>query len=253
MKKITSLFVASVLLLFSCKKEQTPATGSISGSINTYESATPLLLTPVKNIKLYLINAGFKFDTVTSTGNRAAIVDSTVSDARGTYRFSNLAFGKYYVSPLPDTAGYRFETVPEGNTAPLTISEASPDQSLSFSSPWPGGDNSKFYVTITVYNATTGDYYIWRRQQFITFIPFFSTAQGSNGPYHFGPATTTWDFLYGMTIVFYTMTNNFLLDFYHSNGQWFDSYWIVQDLGNTPSASTWEIDLNTHTISRTSP
>lgn len=245
--------LAALLLLFACQKEKNPVSGTISGNLSSYDPATPLVKTPLEGIKLWLVNADFKFDTVTFAGNRAAIVDSTFSDANGNYRFASIPLGNYYVSPFPDTAGYQFEPVPEGNTAPLTISEASPDQSLSFSSPWPGGDNSKFYVTITVYNATAGDYYIWQRQQFIFFIPFFSTAQGSNGPYHFGPATTTWNFLYGITFVGYTMTNNFLLDFYHSNGQWFDSYWIVQDLGNTPSASAWEIDLNAHTITRTSP
>ena len=246
--------MAALLLLFACQKEKTPVTGTISGNLSSYDPATPLVKTPVAGIKLWLVNADFKFDTITFAGNRAAIVDSTYSDVNGNYRFDNIPLGNFYVSPLPDTAGYQFEPVPEGNTAPLTISEASPDQSLSFSSPWPGGENnSKFYVTITVYNANAGDYYIWRRQQFNFFIPSFITAQGSYGPYHFWPHPTTECFDYGITWVFYTLTNNFLLDFYHSNDQWFDSYWIVQGLGNTPSASTWEIDLNAHTITRTSP
>ena len=260
MRKISSFLFFAVLILFlSCQKEQSPQTGTISGNLSSYDPATPLVKTPVAGIKLWLVNADFKFDTVTFAGNRAAIVDSTYSDANGNYRFSSIPLGNYYVSPLPDTAGYRFEPVPEGNTDPLAISESSLDQNLSFSSPRPGGENATFKIVLTVYKNGNNipKYYKWRRQYWAVFIPFFSTIQGGGEDMEFKlldePAVMAQNFEYGAFAIAWTISNNFLLDFYNSDDVLVDSYWIVQDLGNTPSESTWEIDLNTHTISRTSP
>ena len=253
--------LAVLLLLFACQKEKTPVTGTISGNLSSYDPATPLVKTPVAGIKLWLVNADFKFDTVTYSGNRAAIVDSTLSDAQGNYRFSNIPFGKYYVSPLPDTAGYRFEPVAPENADPLQLSEATPDQSLSFSSPWPGGENcgSYFTVEINVINKPDWCYYLWRRQHFAAFIPYFST----NSLYNSNTNTLeyiryTWtteskNYSWGYYEIIYGTTNNFLLDFYNGSDQYIESYWITQDLGNTPALSRWYIDMTAHTIRRTYP
>ena len=251
------LSIAAVLLLFSCKKEQPPASGSISGNLSSYDPATPLVKTPVAGIKLWLVNADFKFDTVTFAGNRAAIVDSTYSDANGNSRFSSIPLGNYYVSPLPDTAGYRFEPVPEGNTDPLAISETSPDQNLSFSSPFPGGVNDEFSMKITVIPSSSGDYsyFHWKRQYFIFFIPYFTSLKDLFGESRFFIIDTPHDYNneYGFTIGLYTLTNNFLFDFYNSQNVLIESYWAVQDLGNTPAVSEWTINLNDNTITRTLP
>ena len=188
MRKLSSFLSFAVLILFfSCQKEQPPVKGTISGNLSSYDPATPLVKTPVAGIKLWLVNADFKFDTVTFTGNNAAIVDSNYSDSKGNYLFDNIPLGNYYVSPLPDTAGYRFEPVPEGNTAPLTISEASPDQSLSFSSPWPGGENANFEIELKVYKNGNNIpiYYKWRRQHWLLFVPFFTTIQGGGSDFKY--------------------------------------------------------------------
>lgn len=260
MKILKLLFIIPALLSISCNKYELPQTGTISGNLSNYDPGTPLVKTPVKGIKLWLLNADFKFDTVTFAGNREALVDSTFSDANGNYRFANIHFGNYFVSPLPGTAGYRFESFPSGNTTPLFITESAPDKSLSFISPLPGAVNAEFGITLNVSRNENKfpSYFKWNRQVWAVFLPYFEPTVASDSTEQKFildsiPVMVNKSFEYGFFGFFFTRSNNFLLDFYNSADIKVDSYWITQDLGNTPSRSVWEIDLKGHSIKRTSP
>jgi len=257
--KPTLIIIALALLFSACQKEeQQPAvTGSISGTLTTYDPATPLLTTPAEGIKLWLVNYDYPFDTVTYIGNEKAILDSAFTDARGNYSFSNLSFGNYAVAPVADTAGYRFEPTDPELSLPIALTETDPSQEVSYSAAWPGGENTGFTIHLEVVQNenTAADYFHWGRQEFFLFCPIiFYVGGGSSGIFNFYVQFPRYekDWPWGYTNIVYTRTNNFLFDFYDSNDAWLESYWITQDLGNTPAQSWWTINLNTHTITRDS-
>jgi len=255
------VILSTLLIMLSCTKEehQSVVTGTISGTLTTYDPATPLVTTPAEGIKLWLVDYDYPFDTVTYIGNEQAIVDSTFSDAQGSYNFAGLSFGNYAVAPVPDTAGYRFESTDPVLTLPLSLTEANPDKQVSFSAPWPGGENSNFTIHLTVedsistYNTT--HYYEYGRQIFIFFIPYISwdcEIYSFDPIHHYGINNTSEiSEYYGSFNILGVETNNFLFDFYNEAEELIDSYWITQDLGNTPAQSWWTINLNTHTITQT--
>jgi len=258
MKKTFSILSMTVLLLMAaCQKDQQqPAvSGSISGTLTTYDPTTPLVTTPLEGIKLWLVDYDYPFDTLTYTGNEAAIIDSTFSDARGSYNFSNLNYGNYAVAPVPDTAGYRFE--PTDPELTIVLTEADPSKEVSYSAAWPGVENTGFTIHITVVpnGNTEASYFHWGRQEFYFFIPEINYTHCTYGSceYPIDVPSKTWerDWIWGYTKIWHTLTNNFLFDFYDANDVWLESYWITQDLSNTPAESWWTIDLAAHTITKT--
>jgi hypothetical protein len=102
-KTSLGIHIFSVLLLvafFGCKDEiVSPATGSVNGNFTLVDAEGKSV--GVSGIKVYLIDTGFKPDTVDISKNKKAIIDSTVSDEKGMYKFANLKEGNYIVVPLP--------------------------------------------------------------------------------------------------------------------------------------------------------
>lgn len=79
--------------------------GSVSGTVKMTITGEP-----IANVKVYLVNRNAKIDTVNFTDNRAAFIDSAVTDAAGKYTIGSVASGDYGVVPaIGDTASaYKF-------------------------------------------------------------------------------------------------------------------------------------------------
>ena len=253
------ILVIATAVLSSCIKEELPVTGTVSGTLSAYDPTTPLVKTPVEGIKVYLINADYKFNTTTYAGNSAALIDSTLSDARGNYCFTNIPLGRYNVCPITYSNGYRFETIPTGKIDPLQITESSPDHIINFASPLPNSENTpqnqfKIRLWIKENNPVIASYFTRERRN-IFLCPIFDG-------YPFLWRMTKYDLIqnylqdkifeddYG-TILGNNWSNNFLFHFYNSNGVWVGTYEIWQDLGNTPPSAAWIIDLKAKTIGKT--
>lgn len=245
-QSVFCILVIATTVLSSCNKEELPVTGTVSGTLSAYDPTTPLVKTPVEGIKVYLINADYKFNTTTYAGNSAALIDSTLSDAKGNYRFTNIPLGRYNVCPLPYSNGYRFETIPTVKIDPLQITESSPDHIINFASPLPNSENTfsnefQIKLVITGNNPVIASYYIQYRLGWGIYW--------KEDKHNIWNESTdrSFDTVYGS---WFWWSNDFLFEFYNSNGVWVRNYEIKQDLGNTPKDATWRIDLKAQTIKR---
>ena len=130
------LFLAIIALLaFSCNKENIPSTGSVSGTTYLYDPSTPLVKTPAKGVKLYLLDHKIISDTVNNKNWRKAIADSVITGADGKYLLSEVALGDYTLMPFPDSNNYRFESADKNKATHFSLDSKTSDYSLDLISP----------------------------------------------------------------------------------------------------------------------
>ena len=259
-QSVFCILVIATAVLSSCIKEELPVTGTVSGTLSAYDPTTPLVKTPVEGIKVYLINADYKFNTTTYAGNSAALIDSTLSDARGNYCFTNIPLGRYNVCPITYSNGYRFETIPTGKIDPLQITESSPDHIINFASPLPNSENTpqnqfKIRLWIKENNPVIASYFTRTRFTILGYpVSDNEDAWGVGTKYTLIQnylQDKIFEDVYGTGIFGNIWSNNFSFYFYNSNGVCLGTYEIWQDLGNTPPSAAWIIDLKAKTIGKT--
>jgi hypothetical protein len=116
---VVCILVIAATFLYSCKKEYQIVSGFVSGTVKVYDPSTPLVKYPVSGIKVYLGNADFNAYWVNSDNNKAAIIDSVLTDTYGKYQFAELTEGNYSVVPVTGSVQYLF--VLEDAAIPQTI------------------------------------------------------------------------------------------------------------------------------------
>ena len=258
-QSVFCILVIATAVLSSCIKEDLPVTGTISGTISAYDPTTPLVKTPVEGIKVYLINADYKFNTTTYAGNSAALIDSTLSDAKGNYRFTNIPLGRYNVFPIPYSNGYRFKTIPTGKIDPLQITESSLDHNINFASPLPNNNNYEpgpYKINLYIHGNEQKIASFFERYRYAFFIipiPQFTMVNGVFQVQKFmltGEWRQDFSFYAEKAEWWCGETNSYLFKFYDSNGVWVGWYSINLDLVDPTHETTWRIDLNARTVKK---
>ncbi|RJP66538.1 MAG: carboxypeptidase regulatory-like domain-containing protein [Ignavibacteriales bacterium] len=144
MKQVTIIFMAFtcfIFLFYGCKAENSvePVLGSVSGTV-VFTNDLYGNNSPIAGITVYLINNDFVVDSVIYKNNKAAIVDSAVTDSSGKYKIANIKSGSFSVIPVIN---------PENNR--LYLATGSDANSFSVNS-----EKQNYNVNFSVYS--TGNY-----------------------------------------------------------------------------------------------
>lgn len=231
----------AVISLNACKKDPI---GTISGTLTVYDPSTPLVKTPVDSIKMYLINMDFKMDTVNFEKNRAALIDSTYTDAAGKYTFTALPEGKYAIAAALTKQNYFFVPENADKDPYFSITAGVTDHEINFTAPIPDSNNDaeKFHMTINSVNRPASGYIIVKRQHWILWvIPIYVKSgkiEGDSGLYED-------EYQNLMTAVGWNAW--FLETWILKDGKEtkVKSYWLKWEMWNMPDKLTVTIDWDT--------
>ncbi len=232
-----ALFMAFATFI-GCKKDPI---GSVSGTLTVYDPSTPLVKTPVDSIKVYLINMDFKKDTVNPEKNRAALIDSIITDAAGKYSFTALPEGNYSVTPNFTIKHYWFVADNPDQDASFSITTDVMVHEINFTAPIPNSSNDegRFHMTINSVNRPEGGYIKVMRQAWVLFIPYYvegGRIAGNSGIYESS---------YGFTTVAASIANAWFLETWilkDGKETSMKSYFLRWELFNMPHKSTVTID-----------
>jgi len=175
-----------VLLIFlSCSKEDATPVATIKGKIISPMGEN----TGIPDIKVFLIDADFKIDTVTYK-NQKAFIDSTVTNSQGEYAFDIYKPGHYAVYPKGNENFKTFAFADQEMSSKIEVKEGESKTIdfkavLSFSQPILG-----FKLKITLKNFKKGvpkaeieknlpALFLYRRAWFSILLPFM------DGPVNF--------------------------------------------------------------------
>ncbi len=267
-QKYTIALAFLLIGLSGCKNNPvTPISSlsTVSGTITLYDQPTGRNI-PLPGIKVYLININFKVDTVNYENNKAAFVDSAVTDSNGNYTIANIKAGNYAVTPSSEPGGYQFTIVAGSDVDSLTVSNSPKNYSINFTAPNVGTVSSVFTIRFISKNvptlasgwnlAITLDRTVW-----IAFVPGFELFGFKSSV--FSPETAfqqpiNFIYPYGWTCLFYTLSNQFefrfmevSLDAQFQNiykNKWTTSYDLT--LSNCPALAIFEVDWTAHTLKR---
>ncbi len=245
-----NLFCISLAVLLAaaaltgCKKDPV---GSVSGTITVYDPTTPLVKTPIDSIKVYLINMNFKKDTVNPAKNRAALIDSTYTDAAGKYSFTAIPEGKYSVVPVPAIIRYKFLPDSPGGDPSFLITTDGSATEINFTAPIPDSNNdeSRFHITIKQLNRPAdGTLKLYRQEWGLFFNVAPWVADITAGEYLYEDA-------YGWTCVFYTLDDFWYIEaeiMVDGTKQIAKHYQFGWSIGNMPHTATVTIDWADNTM-----
>lgn len=232
-----------------------PIMGSVSGII-TMSGAFGMNSTPLAGVTVWLINRDFKPDTVNLQNNKAAFIDSAVTDTNGRYTISITKAGNYGVVPMPGTQNYIFSLAEKSDSCLFTVNHENQTYSVNFTTPDPSTfDQGFFTLNFQQINFpdSSGDFQLSPSREYWTFfIPdlvrfpsyrrqFFSAINGSSNYQDEWP--------YGFTALVSSMSNKFKYDCY-ADGVYKFSFWINLPLTGCPASSTWQIDWAAGTVTR---
>ncbi len=240
--RISLVVLLAVTAFTGCKKDPI---GSVSGTITVYDPTTPLVKTPVDSIMVYLINMDFKKDTVNPEKNRAALIDSTITDAAGKYSFTALPEGNYGVTPGFTLKSYRFLPDNSGQDATFSIAADATDHEINFTAPIPdaGNDGDNFHMTINSVNRPAAGYIEIRRQCWVWFVfPVYRLEALILGD------SWLYEANYGILYITGSDVNAWFLEAWileDGKETLIKSYWLRWELFNMPEKSTVTIDWAT--------
>jgi hypothetical protein len=246
------LLSAVVFTLFCQCKEDDSITGTISGTI-TLETGSAL-----SGFQLYLIDYDFEADTLNFENNRAAFIDSTVSDALGAYRFTNIPKGNYAVVPLPGELQYRFSYAPISDENPVSVGNEKQEYTLNFTAQdMSMFDAGQFTIRLNIKNAPEGIncYIRQNRALYIVFIPNYEPWGSKSFKLPENSNVIDFTTYYGYTGIFVTMSNNFHFEFNQLNSSigGYDLLWehyINLPLTGCPALNTYEVDWASQTVTQ---
>lgn len=158
MKNIKTLLIILTAALFftACKKEDSVILLNISGEVLMQDALTPTITTPMEGITVFLLNSPFTIDTVNWWFTKTDILDSTLTDSNGSYKFNLLQAGNYVVLPINPIINYQFDwsTSPDPNT--ISVENTQTVYTINFTAPEIVAENSPGSYTFTFNNS--GDY-----------------------------------------------------------------------------------------------
>lgn len=163
--------------IFSSDDPKEEKKGTIQGKVTMIFTGEP-----VANVKVMLVNKNAELDTTTGANNRAAFVDSALTDAEGEYVIDNIPPGNYGVAPIPsdaDTAAvYRFTPAQDAGSYEFVMNgETRTVNFIAESQSYPGADNDSIRLRVTL--LIDIPYYIsnvtWERRAVLAGASIFKT------------------------------------------------------------------------------
>ena len=152
MKSNYLLMLILILALSACKKDESPKLWTISGEVRMQDALNPAITTPLVGINVYLLNAPFTMDSITHWYTKTDILDSTQTNADGTYNFSQLIPGNYSVIATDTIAGYRFDWSASPDPNNINAVNAKQVNTINFTTPEPIIENSEDSFTFKFNN-----------------------------------------------------------------------------------------------------
>jgi len=244
----TLVTLPTLLIMLSCTKEeqQPAATGTISGTLTTKNAPT----VPVEGIVIGLYDlAGITADTISFQK-----IDSTVSDARGNYIFSNVPYGKYAIIPK-ENSDYRFEPANPADTGIIVIGDEKQDYTIDILLIEPANQEHGLCIVFTI----TQPYYIdtvayasqvkINRRKWILGFPFWPSEyyRELTIPPH---ETQFVEYQYGHFGFGYTLTNEFHVSFEIGYGTIFETD-INWTIWFAPQVAYFNVEMENRTCTWT--
>jgi hypothetical protein len=266
MKRRLSLTAITILslacLLTSCKDN--PINPIISGEINGTVTTTGYdgVLKGVSQLKIYLLDAGTKPDTVNLENNKKLFIDSTFTDTNGNYKFQNLKEGKYAISPYigssntmvskdhksPDPTDITISNQKQNFTINFSVTDLDSEGSDSI------GDVALYDLKVTVKNSVSAynyTMYIYRYEYYCVIPGLMSNYRMETGGGYMFKGEFSYKMTYGYTFLFYTMSNKFRFTFNRFGDETTYVFDYDLTLSSCPQSAAFEFDWNTHTFKRT--
>ena len=235
--------------------------GAVKGTVTMIVTGEP-----VANVKVMLINADAKVDTVNPanfTNNRKAFVDSAITGDSGEYTIDNIIPGKYCVAPVNSdtdtTAMYKFTSEQNSESSAFTVNGDSLTVNFIAEKLDISGSSGN-YFKYSIYIKKDSRYKInevhINRMYWSLFIPYYkdwipcslNTPEDTANYSH----VITKYVEYGFTAVIGTMDNLFeLVMNYEPAGGGVDrekKFYFGFTIGHAPEYSEWELDIDAGTI-----
>jgi len=142
MKTNYFLLLFLILAFSACKKDDSSEMWSISGEVQMQDAQNPIMTTPLSGINVYLLKLPFTMDTLTDWFTKTDILDSTLTDANGFYKYSQLRPGDYIVMATDTSAGYRFDWSESPDPIGVLSDNTKKVFTMNFTTPEPIIENS---------------------------------------------------------------------------------------------------------------
>ena len=254
---LTSVIILAFACLFTSCKENPVA--SVLGEIKGAAVSTALdgTVTKVPQLKIYLLDAGAKPDTVNIADNQKLIIDSAFTDTDGNYKFRNLKEGKYAVSPYTGSSSIMVYKEPSSpDPANIEINSQKQAYAINFSVIYPSedypADTTPFEFNVVFKNLKWGVYEMKiQRYEYFCFIPLLLTTylQIELGDEVAFSKAFNYKWQYGYTSIVYTLTNKFRFTI-KQLGENPVSFDYDLTLSNCPASATFEYDYEAKTFTR---
>lgn len=234
--------------------------GSVSGKVSLIVTGEP-----VKGIKVFLVNMDTKVDTVDCTKNRAAFVDSALTDASGRYVIDGIAPGNYFVAPIFEdtTAVYRFS--PAGDSLSYRFAMDGGSHTADFiaeKSDYPGTEGN--ILKLCVYFTEPKDYRLntvnLQRRFWWSFIPVWTAGTFMDGGVIWKEKNGSRRYISpvdfpGYTAIIYSVENYWMFQAVFTRkddepGNIIRTFYIYLPFIDPPKETYWEYDFDSDTFRR---
>ncbi len=239
---VAILFVSGCM--FDSDDDKDAKKGSVSGKITMIVTGEP-----VAGVKVMLVNRNAAIDTVDYTDNRAAFVDSELTDAEGRYAISGIAPGSYGVVPVfgDSTAAYKFTPGQSAGSYAFAMNgDARTVDFITEKRSYPGADSETFklWVTIKISPLYIIESVTYARRAFSMTMPFFKTPVecGAVSEFLIGETMGYWEDIYSEDNLFQVKV------LYHSDVDFTErvkTFYVGYMLRALPLESWWTYDFAT--------
>ncbi len=266
--QLFAVFTCLILLTYGCNQENSvePILGTVSGTV-AFTHELYGINSPLAGITVYLINNDFVVDSVNYENNKAAIVDSAVTDSSGKYKIANIKSGSYSVVPVINHENNRLYLASGSDVNPFSINSEKQNYKVDFSV-YSTDNYDVSSITIRFINKNIPSLADgWRsmitvnRDKRMINIPLYE----SNTPDFYrvfdpslGESPLDYTCSSGYSDIFYIYSNKFKFEFSETtlnsgfNYTPYNAWNYVIDFGYSayPSLAVFQVDWATHSITR---